>query len=329
MSEITLPDLQASVKDKMAFSKLRDYFDLCNAFLGFVERTKPTRIISPKDHYYIFFQYGEEFKFRITRPLNKNLFYESQHEFQQAYERFCNFLNDLREQEERAVGRYKEYLSTNEVNKVVYTLQQSIGCIGDSFENPNQSRKRVGQLFENLVKLIIREIGFACESRTVNIPITGYEGYVMSYELDIVFSRSRVIIASETNFIHPSEVVGSVKTTSKDRIDKIFLDKYMLTRLLGREIPVVAIFLHDVQRAEVQTPDGHSIFGVNSTFKTNHFLGYTVALRELDGVYYVDPRPIMITDERLKEKIHDFQTFLVQDIWLISSWREKTPNCGL
>jgi hypothetical protein len=137
----------------------------------------------------------------------------------------------------------------------------------------------------------------------------------MSYELDLVFSRNKAIITSETRLIHPSEVVGSVKTTSKDRIDKIFLDKYLLTRLLGRDIPVIAIFLHDVQRAR----KGNSIFGINSTFKSNHFLGYTVALNRLDGVYYVDPRPIMEANERLREQIHDFQQFLVKDLWRLSS----------
>ena len=113
----------------------------------------------------------------------------------------------------------------------------------------------------------------------------------------------------------PSEVVGSVKTTSKDRIDKIILDKFLLTKLLGREIPVVAIFLHDVQRAR----RGQSIFGINSTFKSNHFLGYTVALNKLDGVYYVDPRPEMLSNELLREQIRDFQSFLVRDLWKLAS----------
>jgi len=76
----------------------------------------------------------------------------------------------------------------------------------------------------------------------------------------------------------------------------------------------VAIFLHDVQRAK----KGNSIFGVNSTFKSNHFLGYTVALNRLDGVYYVDPRPEMMTNERLREQIRDFQTFLIHDLWTFS-----------
>jgi len=136
----------------------------------------------------------------------------------------------------------------------------------------------------------------------------------MSYELDVVFSRDKAILMSETEYIHPSEIVGSVKTTSKDRLDKIFIDKYLLNKLLGRNIPVVAIFLHDVQRAQ----RGNSIFGINSTFKSNHFLGYTVALNKLDGIYYVDPRPEMLVNERLREQISDFQQFLVRDMWTLS-----------
>lgn len=172
----------------------------------------------------------------------------------------------------------------------------------------------MGQLFETLVKLIIQEVGIECEPRTINIPIPGFPDYEMSYELDLVFSRNKAIITSETKFINVSEVVGSVKTTSKDRIDKVFLDKYLLTKLLGRDIPVIAIFLHDVQRAK----KGNSIFGVNTTFKSNHFLGYTVALNKLDGVYYVDPRPEMTTNARLREQIFYFQQFLVKDLWSLS-----------
>ena len=194
-------------------------------------------------------------------------------------------------------------------------MQQAIGSVGDSFDNPNQSRKRVGQLFETLVKLIIQEVGLECEPRTINIPISGFPGYEMSYQLDLVFSRNKAIVAAETEFIHVTEIVGSVKTTSKDRLDKVFLDKYLLTKLLGRNVPVVAIFLHDVQRAR----KGKSIFGINSTFKSNHFLCYTVVLNRMDGVYYVDPRPEMVTNERLREQISDFQEFLVNDLWKLSN----------
>ena len=290
MTEATLGDLQASVQDRSAFGALSDYFTLCEAFLRFVQSTPPTRIISPSHHNYIFYQYDQTYGHRITRPLNVDLFIESASDFRAAVDRFMAFLADLRQ-------------------------HQSIGSVGDSFDNPNQSRKRVGQLFETLVKLIIQEVGLECEPRTISIPIPGYPGYEMSYELDLVFSRNKAIVAAETKFIDATEIVGSVKTTSKDRIDKVFLDKYLLTKLLGRNVPVVAVFLHDVQRAR----RGKSIFGINSTFKSNHFLGYTVALNRLDGVYYVDPRPEMVANDRLREQIGDFQKFLVRDLWTLSS----------
>ena len=317
MKKITLSDLQESVRDNSAFGTLNDYFAICNTFFQVIQKEKPTRIVSPSQSNYIFYQYAPSYGHKITRPLNSHLFFETVTNFKDAFERFAAFLNDLKKHQDAAVRRKgkQNYIDSKEINKVVYTVQQSIGCIGDSFENSNQSRKRIGQLFENFIKLIIQEVGLDCEPRTINIPIPDYPGYEMSYELDLVFSRNKAIIASETKFIHPSEIVGSVKTTSKDRIDKVFLDKYLLTKLLGRNIPVIAIFLHDVQRAK----RGESIFGINSTFKSNHFLGYTVALNKLDGVYYVDPRPEMLVNDRLREQIHDFQQFLIQDLWKLSA----------
>lgn len=316
MTATSLGDLQASVIDRSAFTSLEDYLRLCSAFLSYVENYQPTRIISPSHPNYVFFQYGQDHGYKITRPLNSDLFLAEAAVFRGAFDRFTALLGDV-----RAAGTgdalgvvQADYLASNEINRVIYTLQQSIGCIGDSFENPNQSRKRIGQLFENLVKLVIQEVGIECEPRTINLPIPDFPGMTMPYELDLVFSRSQVIITSETRVLQPLEVVGSVKTTSKDRIDKVFLDKFLLSKLLGRQVPVVAVFLHDVQRAV----RGNSIFGVNSTFKTNHFLGYSVALNRLDGVYYVDPRPEMIADERLRREIDSFQHFLVHDLWTLT-----------
>jgi hypothetical protein len=311
-----LADLQESLADKSGFKQLADYKTFCSAYLGLLETERPTRIVSPSQEHYVFYQYGAANRNKITRPLNTQLFLESGDELSPAFDRFLQFLGDLKRHKQSVAdskGRQR-YLESKEINRVVYTLQQSVGCVGDSFDIENQSRKRIGQLFESLVTLVIKEIGVTCEARVINLPIPGYPGREMSYELDLVFSRNKAIIASETKHIHTSEVVGSVKTTSKDRLDKIFLDKFLLTKLLGREIPVVAIFLHDVQRAK----RGESIFGINSTFKTNHFLGYTVALNKLEGVYYVDPRPEMQTNARLREQIRDFQSFLVRDLWLLA-----------
>lgn len=313
---MSLLDLQANVQDRLAFTTLTDYITLCQNFLELLEKTQSTRIISPTHHNYIFYQYDQEFDYKITRPLNTELFIEHSSVFQASLDKFLNFLADLRQYQEqiKEKSEWESFIEAREINKVIYTLQQSTGCIGDSFQNPNQARKRIGQLFENLIRLIIQQIGLECQSRTITIPIPGYPSYRMPYELDVVFSRNKAILTDEAEFIHPTEIVGSIKTTSKDRIDKIFLDKYLLTKLLGRDIPVVAIFLHDVQRAQ----KSNSLFGINSTFKTNHFLGYTVALNQLDGVYYIDPRPEMTVNQKLRAQVRNFQQFLIQDIWRLS-----------
>lgn len=316
MSDLRLEDLQESVRDTSAFNKLDDYSLLSHEFLEYLKKADPTKIVSPTQSNYIFFQYDKRYKHNITRPINSDLFITSPKAFTDAYERFTEFLGELKEYQDNFASqeKAKQYLATNEINKVVYTMQQSVGSIGDSFPNPNQSRKRAGQLFEVLIKLIIQDLGLECEPRTIQIPIPEYPHIRMSYELDLVFSRNATIVTSETKFLHPTEVVGSVKTTSKDRLDKVFLDKFLLSKLLGREVPVIAVFLHDVQRAR----KGNSIFGINSTFKSNHFLGYTAALNPLDGVYYVDPRPEMTRNPQLKKEIHDFQQLIVHDLWALS-----------
>ena len=322
----TIENLQNVIRDTSTFT-LSTYFDISKTFLDYIQNTKITRIVSPspRNNHYIFYQYGNEHSNKITRPLNTRLFIESPEVFKAVFERFVDFLSDLKSYQEKVsdLASTRAYVESKEINKVIYTMQQVIGCVGDSFHESNQARKKIGQLFEILVKLIIQNVGLVCEPRTINIPIPGYEGYKMSYELDVVFSREAAILVSEeeAKYIHSSEIVGSIKTTSKDRIDKIFLDKYLLTKLLQREIPVVAIFLHDVQRSKAtrdleQSGDRH--FNIASTFKTNHFLGYTVALNKLDGVYYVDPRPEMSVNAKLKEQIRDFQTFLIRDLWVFS-----------
>jgi len=77
-------------------------------------------------------------------------------------------------------------------------------------------------------------------------------------------------------------VIGSVKTSSKDRIDNIFLDKFLYCKLTETALPHIAIFLNDVQ---------------------------------LDGVYYCDIRPNIQTDKLLKPHIRTIDHFFCSDIW--------------
>lgn len=101
-----------------------------------------------------------------------------------------------------------------------------------------------------------------------------------------------------------------MKTSSKDRLDKIFVDKFLYNHLTGQDIPHVAIFLNDVQR-KGDSPR----YGINTTFLTGHFKGYTIGLNPLDGVYYCDIRPAMEEDTFLNQHIKTFDCLLVEDIW--------------
>ncbi len=207
--------------------------------------------------------------------MNSELFFESANDFLRAFERFGAFLDELRRYQERAADRLgnREFVESGDIGRVVYTLQQSIGSVSDSLQDSNQARKRVGQTFEGLIKLIIRQLGLECEQRSIKVPIPDSPGYTMSYQIDVVISRQKAILTSPTEYIYHGELVGSVKTTSKDRLDKIFLDKFLLSRLLGRDVPTVAIFLHDVQRRTSKT----NPVGIASTFKTHHFLGRAIS----------------------------------------------------
>ena len=121
----------------------------------------------------------------------------------------------------------------------------------------------------------------------------------MSYQHDLIVKELEEVCA-----------IGSVKTSSKDRLDKIFVDKFLYNRLTDRNTPHFAIFLNDVQR---KGKDGK--YGINTTFLSGRFKGYTVKLNPLDGVYYFDIRPDMQIKDILKDHIKTFDHFLFGDIW--------------
>jgi hypothetical protein len=105
---------------------------------------------------------------------------------------------------------------------------------------------------------------------------------------------------------------GSVKTSSKDRLDKIFIDKFLYSRLTETDIPHFAVFLNDVQRKKTKK---ESQYGVSATFLPGHFKGYTIKLNALDGVYYCDIRPNMTTDALLRNCIRTIDHLFCSDLW--------------
>ena len=190
------------------------------------------------------------------------------------------------------------------IRNSIYTIQQSIGATLDALPsgNSNTARKINGDLFERLIRLLLTEIGIDCRSGVINVPvrINENEQFTMSYQHDLLLYQENTL-----------KVIGSVKTSSKDRIDKIFLDKFLYSRLTETATPHIAIFLNDVQRKKTRKENNYRI---NSTFLPGHFKGYTLKLNPLEGVYYCDIRPDMKTDVFMKSHIRTIDCFFFDDL---------------
>jgi hypothetical protein len=281
--------------DKTKFNSIEDYADYCEKYLSFVFERLQAVIVSKNENHYRFFQYKNDGQYNITRPINSNLFV-SIGDFDSAKKNFLYALNHIKDIEDN-----KEIRGV--INKFVYTCQQSIGATLDALSagRSNFARKINGDLFERYIRLLISKIGVSVRAGSVSFPvIVDNEAlFNMTYQHDLIIEKDNKVKA-----------VGSVKTSSKDRIDKIFIDKFLHNKIADTQTPHFAVFLNDVQRKGKENN-----YGINATFLAGRFKGYTVKLNPLNGVYYCDIRPNMLTDTLLKDSIRSFDCLLVEDIW--------------
>ncbi len=291
-----LDGLVKLASNKGNFTELTHYTDFCLEFLEFIGTAGAIQaeIVSRNETHYRFLQFKND-GFSISRPLNSNLFYTSK----VARVRLKHFLKLLGQIKGNDTPANRQL-----VNHSVYTIQQSIGAALDALPQgkSNTARKINGDLFERLIRLLLVRVGIECTSGIVKVPVRvdGAAEFAMSYQHDLIIKSGHLV-----------KLIGSVKTSSKDRLDKVFVDKFLLARLTGKDIPHVAIFLNDVQRKGTGPTD----YGINSTFLPGHFKGYTVKLNPLDGVYYFDIRPNMMTEAILKDHIRTFDHFLFKELW--------------
>jgi len=295
---MTLKQLVKNATDKSQFKDLQSYIKFCLDYLNYVSDNLQAVIVSQNENHYCFYQYDKTANFQISRPINTNLMYKSD-EFEKISKEYLKILKSLKKSKTSSV-------SVREIiNNSTYTIQQSIGAALDALPagKSNTARKLNGDLFEYFIRLIINEIGVNCRAGVVQIPVVveGEKLFDMSYQHDLIIDKDDEI-----------RLIGSIKTSSKDRIDKIFIDKFLYNKLTEKQTPHIAIFLNDVQRKNTKKENE---YGINATFLPGHFKGYTIKLNPLDGVYYCDIRPNMKTEKILKDHIKTFDNLLVEDIW--------------
>ena len=150
------------------------------------------------------------------------------------------------------------------------------------------------------IRSIVSSVGIDNERKIQHISLNKKEK--IKFEHDIVITSKHQKI----------KAIGQLKTSSKDRLDKIILDKYLYNKLMEVDTPHFAIFLNDVQRTKAK----QGTYSIGTTFLPGHFKAYTIAMDPLDGVYYFDIRPSMKADSFFADKIFRFDKFLVEDVWM-------------
>jgi hypothetical protein len=271
---MNLKTLVETARDKSRFSTVSDYADFCLAYLEFIKTNLQAVIVSRNETNYRFFQYKEDGNFTVTRPINSNLMIPLE-EFGAARHSFVTLMGDIH------ATRNASDDERQTLNNFIYTCQQAIGAALDALpaNQSNFARKINGDLFERFVFLILNQVGIKTSQGSISVPIKvrGRTECLMSYQHDLIIGIDDI-----------PRAFGSVKTSSKDRLDKIFIDKFLYNQLTDSDTPHFAVFLNDVQR---KGTEGN--YGISSTFLPGHFRGYTIKLSPLDGVYYFDIRPNM------------------------------------
>lgn len=295
---MNLDQLVAIVRDKTKFQSIDKYVEFCTRYLDFAVTGLQAVIISQNENHYRFYQYREEGHFNITRPLNSKLLYVAEDNTKLTKD-FPEVLQNIRDIPEDDTERRRLII------RAIYTIQQCIGAALDALPSgaSNTARKINGDLFERFIRLLVAAVGVECKTGTIQVPVEvdGEVQFFMNYQHDLLLLNNDELKA-----------IGSVKTSSKDRIDKIFMDKFLYSKLTDTTLPHIAIFLNDVQRKQTKQENQYSI---SATFLPGHFKGYTVKLNPLDGVYYCDIRPNMRTEPILKDHIQTIDYFFCTDLW--------------
>lgn len=302
---MSLESLRERALSRANFASLDDYFNFALSYLHFLNdpANYQAEIVCQNETAYRFYQYRDDGNHNITRPINSELWL-TEAVYMAHLEDFKAILSALRAGDAPNPG-HKPLVS-----RFIYTTQQAIGATLDSLEaaRVNNARKLNGDVFEQFIRQLVQATGVDCSSGVIKIPVLdehGTELVKVQYQHDLLIS-----VGGEL------KVIGSVKTSSKDRIDKIFVDKFLYSQLTDTNTPHIAIFLNDVQRGSRVngTPITAPSYRVASTFLPGKFKAYTIKLNPLDGVYYCDLRTSMTTDPLLSSHIKSIDDLFYGDL---------------
>ncbi|MDR3141909.1 MAG: hypothetical protein LBU37_09330 [Tannerellaceae bacterium] len=237
---------------------------------------------------------------RYLRPINKSLYIQDDSLFEQSYATFLQTVSKMKAKTFSFDNNEK-----NNINSFLYTVQQSIGAGLDLMVGSNSARKHAGNRFEELIRAVFTAIGIANKRIVLRIPYdTGKGKKIYKCENDLVLSPYETVFSTPEQ-LDEKEIVVSVKTTSKDRMGKMFIDKILLEKFVKHPQKVIGIFNNDVQRKNNN--------GISFTLASGLFMVYTKFLTEIEGIYYLDPPPAALK-EPYSQYMKPFSELLTHDI---------------
>jgi hypothetical protein len=237
---------------------------------------------------------------RYLRPVNKLLYIQDDNLFEESYSTFLQTVSKIKSKEFHFDENEK-----NNIDSFLYTVQQSIGAGLDLMVDPNSARKHVGNRFEELIRVVFSAIGVSNKRIVLRIPYDTDEGEkIYKCENDLVLSPYEKVFSTPEQ-LDEKEIVVSVKTTSKDRMGKMFIDKILLEKFVKHPQKVIGIFNNDVQRKNNNN--------ISFTLVSGLFMVYTKFLTEVEGVYYLDPPPTALK-EPYNKYMKPFSELITQDI---------------
>lgn len=234
---------------------------------------------------------------RVVRPINGETFLRDPEEFFRVFA-----------EARAAIAGAKEERQLQDpvhaVDSSLYTIAQAVGIGLDLLaDNVNQARRNAGLRFESLCGVLLDELGVT--NTALNLVIPTPDGGVYRCGVDRVITKyPRVQSTPESPSV--AEAFLSIKTTSKDRMAKVYTDKQLLDRFVGQPLRTAALFLHDVQ--------GKGEDGISGTFVANNFRVYQTYMTPLEGVYYLDPRT-HITKPWYRDHLWRFSDFVARGVW--------------
>lgn len=240
---------------------------------------------------------------KYVRPINTNLFCFDPQQFIQNLRALDGTMFKIKSRDFNISLEEKE-----NINGSLYTIQQAIGAGLDLLVGGNSARKHAGNRFEELMRAVMSELGIANKRAVLQIPYETEEGpKVYKCENDIILSPYAKVKSTSAH-LDEREVVVSIKTTSKDRMGKMFIDKMLLEKFVGHKQKVIGIFLNDVQRKQTDN--------ISYTLVSGLFMVYSKFLVELDGIYYLDPPPNALKDP-YKRHMKPLSELLTRDVFTL------------